>query len=273
MAKDYNEAIKISKRIRDAKKTLESSVSELAKEDGEVKKYLQTYPRKPTKPVEVEVDKDDYESKESYQKVKKLREVVVFAIEKALDDLHFIMLKLDEVKFFYGSKYNIIVQVQNKEEILNIAQIARSLLQVFAADEPTPTESQLDTEGVTTKTRKAIENEADMVTEKIKDLKARLESSSMEKAVDIARSIRYVKKDLQDFFNEQQLALPPEVQPAPTPGEDKFLALKKMMLSTLERIQTQAAILKKEAGSSSDNADKIVKILEKLSFINKSFSN
>lgn len=52
LATDYNDAIKISKRIRDAKKTLEASVVELTIEEGQVKKYLQSNPRSPTEEVE-----------------------------------------------------------------------------------------------------------------------------------------------------------------------------------------------------------------------------
>jgi hypothetical protein len=240
---------------------LESSVNELSPEEGQAKKYLQLYPRKPMKPLEPP-NKDEFDSKENYQKVKKLREVVAFAIEKALDDLHYITLKLDEA--------------QTKEEMLHIAQVARNLLQVFSEEPSSSDTGASDAEhGSTSKAssnRKIIDAESEKVNEKIKALKAKLEVSTMEKAVDIARSIRYVKKDLQDFFSDNQIPLPPEVQPPPSPGDDKFVALKKMMLSTLDRIQTQAAILSKEASEATDNQEKVTKILDKLGFIFKSFA-
>jgi hypothetical protein len=182
--------------------------------------------------------------------------VVVFAIEKALDDLHFINLKLEET--------------QSKEEMLHIAQIVKALLHAFEEEAPS-TEAGIEEASTPGKSRKAVESEVELVQDKIKELRTRLENSSMEKAVDIARSIRYVKKDLQDFFSENQLPLPAEVQPTPTPGEDKFVALKKMMLSTLDRIASQAAVLKKEANQT-ESPEKLAKFLEKLSFVNKSFS-
>jgi hypothetical protein len=43
---------------------------------------------------------------------------------------------------------------------------------------------------------KAVEKEAELVHQTIKNLKQKLESSSMERAVEIARSIRFVKKVL-----------------------------------------------------------------------------
>lgn len=155
--------------------------------------------------------------------------------------------------------------------MVHIAQISQGLLQAFV-EENSASEAGSDAEASTPgKSRKAVDAEVDIVQEKIKELRTKLENSSMEKAVDIARSIRYVKKDMQDFFSEHQLPLPAEVQPTPTPGEDKFVALKKMMLATLDRISSQANVLKKEA-SQTENQEKLAKYLEKLAFVNKSFS-
>ncbi len=85
-------------------------------------------------------------------------------------------------------------------------------------------------------------------------------------------SLSYSPEDLQDFFAENHIALPPEVQPATAPGDDKFAALKKMMLSTLDRVQAQAQILHKEAMSAEATQESVAKILEKMAFVNKSFS-
>jgi hypothetical protein len=93
---------------------LESQVAELSGDENEVKNYHQLHPRKPS--PEIQTSKDDFGDKEAYQKIKKLREVVIFAIEKALDDLHYIELKLHESS--------------SKAEVMVIYQILSSLIQV-----------------------------------------------------------------------------------------------------------------------------------------------
>lgn len=53
---------------------------------------------------------------------------------------------------------------------------------------------------------------------------------------------------MQDFFTANNIAIPADSNPISVQGDDKFTALKNMMFSTLNRINSQVGVLAQEAG-------------------------
>eukprot|EP01114_Cavostelium_apophysatum_P003391 TRINITY_DN13241_c0_g1_i1.p1 TRINITY_DN13241_c0_g1~~TRINITY_DN13241_c0_g1_i1.p1 ORF type:complete len:162 (-),score=32.11 TRINITY_DN13241_c0_g1_i1:5-490(-) len=121
--------------------------------------------------------------------------------------------------------------------------------------------------------KKPIDREKDEVKDVIKKLKSKLELSSMEKAVEIARSIRLVKKDLEDFATLHGLNLKDEEIIASANGhEDKFTSLKNMMQASLDNIYNNVSVIAKE-GSRAETEEKSKAFESKLIFMKNPLSS
>jgi len=169
---------------------------------------------------------------------------------------------------------------EKKHKILLDPEDKDDGLQTNSEDEDEPLEDSISSHGPIeqniNKIKIAIQFEFEQIEKLIENRSSKIPTSALNKVLDVAGTVNFIKKDLSEFFTEEGLQIELNdtqssqyiIQQQP---EDKFTALRNVTLQNLDRISKKISIIKEVADKTSE-PQKLSKYLDKLQCLNKLFT-
>ncbi|EGC35040.1 hypothetical protein DICPUDRAFT_88032 [Dictyostelium purpureum] len=119
-------------------------------------------------------------------------------------------------------------------------------------------------------TARVIEVCTEEIKVKIDVKKNKVENADINQAFEIGKNIRIIKTTLDELYNECKLAFPPEVKAQSVPGEDQLSTLRKALPILFDRFKTQIDCLSQRIllNNCTSNEEQNL-IMDKLLFINR----